>query len=102
MKTHARTSSDFLISLLGKKSEDSYSTQGQATVAYPCSTTLRNKIYFKWEDGKPVDKTVDKITTRDGSDIHIVGGNFLKGLSLSETKAYWKNQAKNQAKDMPP
>jgi len=66
------------------------------------STTLRNEIYFKWEDGKPVDKTVDKITTRDGSDIHIVGGNFLNGLSLSETKAYWKNQAKNQGKDMPP
>ena len=71
---------------MAKKSEDSY------------STTLRNEIYFKWEDGK----TVDKITTRDGSDIHIVGGNFLKGLSLSETKAYWKNQAKNQGKDMPP
>ena len=75
---------------LAKKSEDSY------------STTLRNEIYFEWEDGKPVGKTVDKIKTRDGSDIHIVGGNFLKGLSLSETKAYWKNQAKNQGKDMPP
>ena len=77
---------------------------------------------FKWEDGKPVDKTVgktvdktvgktvfktvgktvDKIKTRDGSDIYVAGGNFLNGLSLSETKAYWKNQAKNQGKDMPP
>jgi len=57
---------------------------------------------FKWEDGKPVDKTVDKIIRRDGSPVYIAGGNFLKGLSLSETVAYWKNQAKNQAKDMPP
>ena len=69
---------------------------------------------FKWEDGKPVDKTVgktvdkavdktvDKIIRRDGSPVYIAGGNFLKGLSLSETKAYWKNQAKNQGKDMPP
>ena len=61
---------------------------------------------FKWEDGKPVDKTdgktVDKIIRRDGSPVYIAGANFLKGLSLSETVAYWKNQAKNQAKDMPP
>ena len=72
-----------------------------------CTARVELKLTdFKWEDGKPVDKavdkTVDKIIRRDGSPVYIAGANFLKGLSLSETVAYWKNQAKNQAKDMPP
>ena len=72
-----------------------------------CTARVELKLTdFKWEDGKPVDKTVgktvDKIIRRDGSPVYIAGANFLKGLSLSETVAYWKNQAKNQGKDMPP